>query len=361
MLNVIRKLKPESSGLKKHYENQSFSLRRAYSILTDLYNHTVSGQLKCDIIEARKTINEKLIDIINILEVINFKKEVKIMTTIQPMPENSAIIKKAPTIMSLLNSPTFKKQLEAVLPATLTPERLVRIALSEMRMNPKLSECDPMSFAGAIMRCAQIGLEPSSERQLVYLIPFRNSKANRMECNVIVGYRGFLALASKANVYIESDVVYENDDFEFQKGLDTKLSFKPCHNGNRGAIIGAYAMARVVLPDSTIIFVPEFMPKSDIDKIMTSSKSSGYGDSPWKTNYDSMARKTVIRRLFKYIPMSAEIDSAIATDELADRDDQDNAALIVNEIVGQDTQNDISTQTKAEALAVMLENTEDKK
>lgn len=231
-------------------------------------------------------------------------------------------------IVNFLTSAVFKKQLMNVLPKTLTPDRLVRIAMTEIRMNPKLAECDPMSFAGAIMRCAQIGLEPSSERAHVYLIPFRNAKFNRTECQVIIGYRGFLSLASQANIYIESDVVYENDDFEFKKGLETKLSFCPCITGDRGNIIGAYAMARVVTPNGSIIHIPEFMPKSDIDKIMMTSKSSHSPESIWKKHYDAMARKTVIRKLFKYTPINAELDSAVNIDELADRDAQNNGEYI---------------------------------
>lgn len=260
-----------------------------------------------------------------------------------------------PTITNFLNSPSFKKQLMAVLPKHLTPERLVRIAMTEIRMNPKLAECDPMAFAGAIMRCAQIGLEPSSEKQHVHLIPFKNNKEQRMECQVIVGYRGLLALAVKSNTYIESDVVYTNDLFEFEKGMNPKCKFMPCTTGHRGEVLGAYAMARICLPDSSIIFVHEFMPKSDIDKIMITAKGYNYPDSPWKKHYDSMARKTAIRKLFKYIPTSDEIDSALNADDLAERDAQDNASLLVNDTdIVNETKPQEPSVSKAEALATLL-------
>lgn len=265
-------------------------------------------------------------------------------------------MKSKPTIAGFLDSPAFKKQLMAVLPKTLTPDRLVRIAMTEIRMNPKLAECDPLAFAGAIMRCAQIGLEPSSEKQHVHLIPFRNNKEQRMECQVIIGYRGLLALAVKSNTYIESDVVYANDLFEFEKGMNPKCKFVPSTSGSRGEVMGAYAMARVCLPDSTIIFVHEFMPKSDIDKIMVTAKGYNYPDSPWKKHYDSMARKTAIRRLFKYIPTSDEIDAALNADDLADRDAQDNASLLSDDInIVNEVKAPEEPTSKADSLASMLE------
>lgn len=240
---------------------------------------------------------------------------------------NPAPIKKV-TVASFIDQPSFKTQLMAVLPKSLTPERMVRIAMTELRMNPKLAECNPMSFAGAIIRCAQMGLEPSSERQHVHLIPFKNNATGNMDCQVIVGYRGFLSLAAKSNIYIESAVVCENDQFDFELGMNPRCKFVPCMDGDRGKVKGAYAMARVCLPDKTIIYVPEFMSVSDINKIMAKAKGVSSSSSPWKTDYEAMARKTAIRRLFKYLPMSPELDAAINADELADRDVQDNSKLV---------------------------------
>lgn len=263
------------------------------------------------------------------------------------------VAKPTNTIKGFLESSAFQAKLRKVLPEYLTPDRLVGIALTEVHMNPKLLECDPTSFAGAIMRCALIGLEPSSERQHVYLIPFRNNSKNRTECQVVVGYRGFLSLASRSNVYIESDVVYENDEFEFQKGLDTRLRFCPALNGDRGAVKGAYAMARVCLPNGDIIFVPEFIPKSDLDKIKNSSKSISRSDSPWHAHYEAMCRKSAIRRLFKYLPLNEKIDAAVTSDELSENDSQENMQLVEDIFVNIDEDQEV--KTKSEELADKLE------
>lgn len=266
--------------------------------------------------------------------------------------------KAAPNIFSLLQRPDFKAQLANVLPKTMTPERMVRIALTELRMNPKLGECDPMSFLGAVMRCAQIGLEPSSEKQHVYLIPFKNYKSQKMECQVIIGYRGFLSLGLENNVFIETDIVCENDTFEFQKGIDTKLKLIPALDGERGDIKGAYAMARICLPDSTHVFMSEYMSKAEIDKVMLSSKSSASEGSIWKQHYDAMARKTVIRRLFKYIPLSSTIEAAVVADELADNGNQNNSKLFDLDLTQEVTDKTSDTSSADILVNKLTENTE---
>jgi recombination protein RecT len=263
------------------------------------------------------------------------------------------------TLMKFLDKDSFKKQLAAVLPKSMTPERLVRIAMTEVRMNPKLAECDIMSFAGAIMRCAQMGLEPSSERKHVHLIPFKNKQAGRTECQVIVGYQGFLHLARRSNVYIESDAVCANDTFEFEKGMNAKLKFAPAMSGERGKIIGAYAMARICLPDGTIIYVHEYMPVSDIEKIRQFSIGSSRDNNPWNKFYESMVRKSPIRRLFKYLPLSDELEAAVSIDEKADLNDQNNSALVedmldVSNETGEVFDN-VTPKTKADEMAEKLE------
>lgn len=258
-------------------------------------------------------------------------------------------------IISYLSNPKFNEQLKAVLPKYLTPERMVRIALTELRSTPKLMECDPLSFIGSIIRCAQMGLEPSSERGHVYLIPFNNFHTKKMECKIMVGYKGMLYLAAKSHIFMETGVVYANDKFEYEKGLEPKLRHMPAL-GDRGNMMGVYALAR--FQDSVTAPMFEYMSKAEVDEIMVRAvqkKSS----SPWQTDYDAMARKTIIRRLFKYLPMSDEIEYAVAADEQADQGNQNNAILVDDFITSEQTnEQPIQQQSKADALSAMLEHGE---
>jgi len=239
-------------------------------------------------------------------------------------------------IMTYLSDERFKEQLKAVLPKYLTPERMVRIALTELRLNPKIMHCDPKSFVGAVIRCAQMGLEPSSERGHVYLIPYGK------ECKVTVGYKGMLYLAARANIYIETAIVYENDKFEFTKGLHPNLIHTPALK-NKGEMIGAYAIGHFPNQEHQIPMF-EFMSKEEIDAIMNTHVKSTTS-SPWKSDYDAMARKTVIRRFFKYLPIvSDEIQYAVSTDEKGDINIQNNA-VIVEDIDDNNENNDVETSS----------------
>ena len=68
----------------------------------------------------------------------------------------------------------MKPQIEKALPSVITPDRFTRMALTAVSTNPKLGECTPASFCGAMLQAAQLGLEPNTPLGQAYLIPFRN-------------------------------------------------------------------------------------------------------------------------------------------------------------------------------------------
>lgn len=234
---------------------------------------------------------------------------------------NNQITQQQKGIAALISSETFKNQIKSVLPAYLTPERMVRIAVSELRTNPKLANCDPYSFAGAIMRCAQIGLEPSSEAKHVYLIPYGK------ECQLQISYLGYMALAKRNNISIKSHIVKDNDEFMYKYDPDLQFAFTPNVMGERGEMRGVFALARVKHQDGELEYMVEYMTRDEIDKIKALSKAGNSSSSPWSQHYEAMARKTVIRKLCKdlalIIPAMA---SAVHTDDESDMGKQNNAA-----------------------------------
>lgn len=107
-------------------------------------------------------------------------------------------------------------EIKKALPSVLTPERFTRITLTALSSNPRLRECTPQSFLGAMMSAAQLGLEPNSQLGQAYLIPFRNNGKGCMECQFQIGYKGMIDLfyrSSEASS-LTAQVVYENDTFE---------------------------------------------------------------------------------------------------------------------------------------------------
>lgn len=238
------------------------------------------------------------------------------------------------SIMGLLQDPKVKGQMALAMPKHMTPDRLMRIALTEVRKTPELAKCEVSSFMGAIMQCAQLGLEPGSALGHAYLLPFAvNKKVGnqwqkvRTDCQLIIGYRGMIDLARRSGqiISLSSRAVHAKDEFSYEYGLEETLHHKPAE-GERGDLTHVYAVAKLV--GGGIQF--EVMSKADILKIKETSKAKNSG--PWVSHFDEMAKKTVIRRLFKYLPVSIEITRAVVLDENADAGiSQDNSSVLTGE------------------------------
>lgn len=198
--------------------------------------------------------------------------------------------------------------IQAVLPKHVTADRMSRIALNVIRTNPKLLQCNINSLMGGVMEAAKLGLEPGLQGQC-YLIPFdkKEKQGNSWvvvdtEAQFIIGYKGLIDLVRRSGQVstIDARTVYENDAFDFEYGLNDKLYHKPTLN-DKGAPIAYYAMAR--MKDGGYSFL--VMGHQDMEQYRDKyAKSKKYG--PWIDEFDAMARKSVLRQLIKYLPISVE-------------------------------------------------------
>ena len=213
------------------------------------------------------------------------------------------------------NSLTIEKLIEInmnrikeVLPSVMTPERFTRIAVGATNNNPNLVDAiisNPMSFITAMMTCAQLGLEPNTPLGQSYLIPYGGKTQFQL------GYQGMLDLAYRTGEYklIDSQVVYENDDFDYELGLDPFLKHKPAKS-NRGKAVYYYAVYKLINGGEGF----QVMSVEDIEQ-HAEKYSKSYTTGPWKTDFDGMAKKTVLKKLLKYAPKKIEFGRAIASDE----------------------------------------------
>jgi recombination protein RecT len=223
----------------------------------------------------------------------------------------------ADSVVALVQS--MKGQMARQLPKHLSAERLTRIVLTEIRRVPKLAETHRDSLLGAIMACSALGLEPGNGLGHAYLLPFkRNYKENgqwksRLDCQLIIGYRGMIDLARRSGQILSlyAREVHANDEFSYHLGLDEDIKHIPASD-DRGPFTHAYAVAK--LRDGGQQF--EVMTRADIEKIRQASKSAE--DGPWVTHFEEMAKKTVVRRLFKWLPVSIELQRAVTIDEQAE-------------------------------------------
>ena len=200
-------------------------------------------------------------------------------------------------------------EIAKALPSVLTPERFTRITLSALSTNAKLAQTTPKSFLGAMMTSAQLGMEPNTPLGQAYLIPYKNHGV--LECQFQLGYKGLIDLAYRSGQVstIQAQTVYANDEFEYALGLEPKLRHIPAKT-NRGEPVFFYAVFRT--KDGGYGY--EVM---SIDEVRTHAKkySKAYENGPWKTNFEEMAKKTVLKKALKYAPLKTEFVRGLSADE----------------------------------------------
>lgn len=245
---------------------------------------------------------------------------------------------KQATIKDLLEK--SKTSIAAVIPKHITPDRLLKVALSATARTPALLACSPQSILLAVMQSAELGLEVGGLLGEAYFVPFKDT------AQLIVGYRGLIKLARNSGELrtIEARVVHANDQFEIEFGLENKLVHKPCLSGDPGDTVAVYAIARY----KDDAYQVEVMTRAEIDAIRARSKAGS--DGPWVTDFDEMAKKTVLRRLLKTGPLSPELKRALEHEAAVDQ----NVASPVIDVSVLDTQPEQATVDRGDALAAKV-------
>lgn len=199
----------------------------------------------------------------------------------------------------------MEPQIRKALPSVITPERFTRMVLTALSSNPKLQACTPMSFMGAMMQAAQLGVEPNTPLGQAYLIPYGGV------CQFQLGYKGLIDLAYRSGEVssIQAHEVHENDTFTYEYGLEPKLRHVPAQT-DRGPVTFYYAVLK--LKNGGVGF--EVMSRDDVETFAR-KKSKAYNNGPWKTDFDEMAKKTVLKKVLKYAPLKTDFARAVASDE----------------------------------------------
>lgn len=221
---------------------------------------------------------------------------------------------------------TLKNLLEArrdsiaqLIPKHLNADRLMKVALNCVGKTPDLQKCSPVSLLQCIITAAELGLEPGGALGHAYLVPFGST------ATLIIGYRGFIQLMrnSRQLASIRAVVVHEKDLFKMREGIEQSIKHEPFLDGEPGPLKYVYCVVK--LKDGSIQV--EVMTRAQVEAIRARARSGNNG--PWKTDYEEMAKKTVVRRIAKYVPMSAEVERAF---------DVDNGDYVDGEVVGGEAQ-----------------------
>lgn len=205
----------------------------------------------------------------------------------------------------------MEKQIKDALPSVITLERFTRMVLTALSSTPKLQRCTPQSFLGAMMTAAQLGVEPNTALGQAYLLPYDNRRKGVTECQFQLGYKGLIDLAYRSGEVsiIQAHEVYENDEFDYELGMEPRLRHIPAR-ANRGKVICYYAMFKT--KDGGYGF--DVMSIEDV-QAHAKKYSKAYGSGAWQTAFDEMAKKTVVKKVLKYAPLKSEFVRAIAQDE----------------------------------------------
>jgi recombination protein RecT len=210
----------------------------------------------------------------------------------------------------------MKPQILQALPKSkgMDVERLNRITLTTIKTNPKLLECSIESLLGSVLQSAQLGLEPNLLGSC-YFIPYKG------QVSFQIGYRGLIDLATRKGevLTIVAKEVRAGDTFHYEYGKNEDLKHIPAPHDQRGEITHVYAYAH--LKNGAFTF--DVMHVSEIEKVRNEHSQAYKFDSKgsiWVKHYEAMAKKTVIKRLVKYLPISVETQNSIAHDETIRKD-----------------------------------------
>ena len=207
---------------------------------------------------------------------------------------------KPKTLIDVLQSDALKEQFALALPRHLTPDRFARVALTAMRRTPKLQQCTQESVLKCLMDLSAMGLEPDGRR--AHLIPYKD------ECTLIIDYKGLVELIRRSGdvVSIRAETVCAKDTFAWKNG---EITHEVNWREDRGKMDCVYAEAVLKGGEKQTAV----MTLAEVKEIQKRSRAGTSG--PWVTDFGEMAKKTVVRRLSKMLPLASEVQEHISTDD----------------------------------------------
>ena len=213
-------------------------------------------------------------------------------------------------------------------------DRIIKTVVTAAMKNPAILKCSKDSILLSVFQSLDLGLEIGNALGEAYLVPYGST------CQMIPGYRGLVSLARRSGKIraIEARIVRDGDEFDFSLGTNPQLTHKPVFSDKPAEMRAVYAIA--FFNDGSTQF--EVMVKAEVDAIRKRSRASGSG--PWASDYDEMAKKTVVRRLSKYLPLSPELSQALEIQAMAEAGD------FGGDATPKGTHNDLNAKARAAAM-----------
>ncbi len=198
---------------------------------------------------------------------------------------------------------SMEADLKKMLPPSLPSDKFIRTVQTAITLNPDIAECDKISVIAACMKAAADGLVLDGREAVLNIYNTKQKDGSwKKSAQYIPMVAGIIKRVRNSGEVsrLNAFVVYERDVFHVTYGLEMSLKHEPNFD-DPGRPIGAYAVC--LFKDGEIDF--EFMSLKQIEAVRERSKAKDSG--PWKTDWSEMARKTVIRRLSKRLPVDSDI------------------------------------------------------
>lgn len=197
----------------------------------------------------------------------------------------------------------MEPELQAALPEHISVQKFMRIVLTAVNSDPNLLDADRKSLFQSAMQSAQDGLLPD-KREGAFVIFSGKVQWMPMIAGVLKKVRNSGELLT-----IMAACAYENDRFLWVQGDDEKIEHEPLMEGDRGKVRAVYAIAKT----KTGGIYREVMSVAEVEKVRKVSRAGQKG--PWVEWWEEMARKTVLRRLSKRLPMSTDLEQVLSRDD----------------------------------------------
>lgn len=228
-------------------------------------------------------------------------------------PGTAIEARRPPTMLDLLKKQ--ETEIAKALPKHVDATEFLRAAITVIKSNEKLLQCDPLTVLGGVMLAGQLGLVLGPLGH-AYLVPFRNNRTGRMEAQFIIGYKGKLDLAWRSGRLLShsAGVIREGDKWEYSVREDGIhfLHEPQLGDADRPAVAYYY---RASLKDGG--HHVQFVTPAEVERHRKRSKSKDNG--PWVTDYEAMALKTAVHVATPWLPLSVEVANDLSRDEVVAR------------------------------------------
>ena len=208
----------------------------------------------------------------------------------------------------------YVSNLSALLGSDKRASRVIQVLGTVIKRNPELMKCSISSLIGGMLQFAMLDLDPNPALGMAYLVPFR-SKNGTTDAQFQLGYRGMVALAQRSGeiVDIYANVVYQDDTFNVEYGLNRTLQHIPDFNSELldNKITFSYAVAKT--KTGGIYFT--ILTRKEIENLRQRSPMQRNGlNGAWRTDYAGMAKAKALKQLAKLLPMTTDYEYSVFTD-----------------------------------------------